>query len=150
MRKPPPPLQHSNHPPHLWRDLPPQHTPTTAPLAPHTPPTHNQPTHLWRHIPRRAAKRVGAAAWLHDLCKPEVAELGVALRVDEHVLRLEVAEHKVVVVQVLQRQHDRRNVKLCQWFLHALVGEASGGRGGRVRVGMWGWESQKNWGTWVN
>ena len=50
----------------------------------------------------------------------KVAELGVALLVDEDVLGLEVAVHDVVGVQVVKREHNAADVEARQVLLHAL------------------------------
>ncbi len=52
------------------------------------------------------------------LGEAEVAELDEALAVDEDVLRLQVAVHDGVVVQVLQRQHYARDVEARQALIH--------------------------------
>ena len=54
------------------------------------------------------------------LGKAKVTQLDKALQVYEDILRLEVAVHNVVVVQVLKGQHYAANVELGQGLIHAL------------------------------
>ena len=55
-----------------------------------------------------------------NLGKTKVSQLDKALQVDEDVLRLQVTVHNVVMVQVLQSQHNGANVELGQVLIHAL------------------------------
>ena len=60
--------------------------------------------HLGRDVARGAAERVGPTG--DDLCEAKVDELRVARRVDENVLRLEVAVGDALRVQVAKRRRD--------------------------------------------
>ena len=55
-----------------------------------------------------------------DLSKAKVSQLDKALQVYEDVLGLEVTVHDVVVVEVLQGQHNGGNVELGQVLIHPL------------------------------
>ena len=65
--------------------------------------------HLRRRVVGRAAAGVGAIA--HLLGKAEVAQLDVALGVQEHVLGLEVTIDDFVHVDVGEREHERGDVE---------------------------------------
>lgn len=43
--------------------------------------------------------------------QPKIRQLQMALLADEHVVRLDVSMHNVVVVEILQRQHHLRSVE---------------------------------------
>ncbi len=68
------------------------------------------------------------AGWVSDeeegqrvnLSKAKVSQLDEALQVYEDVLRLEVPVHDVVVVEVLQGQHNGGYVELGQVLIHPL------------------------------
>mmetsp|Transcript_35567 Transcript_35567/g.92389 ORF Transcript_35567/g.92389 Transcript_35567/m.92389 type:complete len:230 (+) Transcript_35567:529-1218(+) len=75
---------------------------------------------LGRDVARGATEGVGAHAVLQHLGKSKVAQLDVALLVDEHVLRLQVAVHGVVLMQVGERQCEAAHVKAGQALIHAL------------------------------
>ena len=59
---------------------------------------------LRSQVLRRTAQRKRTS--LHNLGKTEVGQLQVAVVPDQQVLRLQVAEDDVLVVQVLENQHD--------------------------------------------
>ena len=69
--------------------------------------------HLRREVLGRAAERVRAAVDGVDvlLREPEVGQAHVALVVQQHVFGLEVAVDDVHLVQVLEREHDLRDVE---------------------------------------
>ena len=67
---------------------------------------------LWGQVLGRAAERVGPLARLQVLHEAEVRELKVARVVDEHVLRLQVAVHELLGVEVLEHEDDLGCVEL--------------------------------------
>mmetsp|Transcript_6810 Transcript_6810/g.12337 ORF Transcript_6810/g.12337 Transcript_6810/m.12337 type:complete len:208 (+) Transcript_6810:509-1132(+) len=73
-----------------------------------------------RHVAGGAAKGVRPLAVLQHLGEPEVAQLDVALLVDEHVLGLKVAVDGVVVVEVGEREDEGADVEARQLLLHPL------------------------------
>lgn len=75
---------------------------------------------LWSDVSRRPTEGVRAIALIEDLCKAKVADLRVAVVVDEDILRLQVPVNDVVLMQVLQGQHDAGDVEARQQLLHAL------------------------------
>uniref|UniRef100_A0A182Q467 Uncharacterized protein n=1 Tax=Anopheles farauti TaxID=69004 RepID=A0A182Q467_9DIPT len=64
---------------------------------------------LRREILGRAAQRPGSA--LDALREPKVRHLQVALRVDQQILRLQIAVDQIEIVQVLEREHDLGGVE---------------------------------------
>ena len=68
---------------------------------------------------KEACKQEGGVSD-EDLRKAKVSQLHKALQVYEDVLRLEVPVHDVVVVEVLQGQHNGGNVELGQVLIHPL------------------------------
>jgi hypothetical protein len=71
-------------------------------------------------VARRAAERVRLVAVGEDLREAKVAELDVTRLVDEDVLGLEVAVHDVRLVEVLEREHNARDVEARELLVHAL------------------------------
>mmetsp|Transcript_36225 Transcript_36225/g.111497 ORF Transcript_36225/g.111497 Transcript_36225/m.111497 type:complete len:369 (-) Transcript_36225:59-1165(-) len=68
--------------------------------------------HLGRDVLRRAAERVRPRAWLDDLCKAEICELGVAVLAHQDVLWLQVAVDDVLGVDVREGGRRQRGVEL--------------------------------------
>ena len=58
---------------------------------------------LYLNLLRTSAEGVSALVLLQTLGEPEVRDLQVPLQVQEHVLRLQVPIHDLVVVQVRHR-----------------------------------------------
>ena len=54
------------------------------------------------------------------LGKAKVSKLDEANAVNEDILRFEISVHNVIVMKVLQRQHDAADVELRQLFVHAF------------------------------
>ena len=54
------------------------------------------------------------------LGKSKITQLDKALEINEDILWFEIPIHNVVVVQVLQGQHNGANVELGQLLIHAL------------------------------
>mmetsp|Transcript_54283 Transcript_54283/g.168043 ORF Transcript_54283/g.168043 Transcript_54283/m.168043 type:complete len:252 (-) Transcript_54283:59-814(-) len=67
---------------------------------------------LGREVLRRAAERVRPRAWLDDLCKAEICELGVAVLAHQDVLWLQVAVDDVLGVDVREGGRRQRRVEL--------------------------------------
>lgn len=67
--------------------------------------------HLRREIERAAAERVGLAADGHNLRRPEIHQLQIALAIEDQVLRLQVSQNHVLVVQHLEDAQHIREVE---------------------------------------
>ena len=76
--------------------------------------------HLRSHVLRRPAVRKGLAPRVDLLRQAEVDNLAVAIRIDEDVLRLQVAVDDVLGVQVLDAVEDLQEVKLGHVLAHHL------------------------------
>jgi hypothetical protein len=77
--------------------------------------------HLGRQVGDAAAETGGLRVVVDLLlAQPEVGQLGVALPVEHHVVRLEVSLNDVLRVQVFDRQQDLRRLELGSIFVKFL------------------------------
>jgi len=61
--------------------------------------------HLWRQVSQTAAETTSLSIILDALFgQPKVSELCMAIRIDDHIVRLQVSENNVALVQTLNRK----------------------------------------------
>mmetsp|Transcript_23756 Transcript_23756/g.77246 ORF Transcript_23756/g.77246 Transcript_23756/m.77246 type:complete len:381 (+) Transcript_23756:1416-2558(+) len=89
--------------------------PVNAPVVPV--PGH----HLGREVVGRAARREGFLALLQNLCEPKVDNFDVPLRVDEQVLRLEVAVRNLRLLHVSERHHNAADEESAVAFVDVVL-----------------------------
>jgi hypothetical protein len=73
-----------------------------------------------RNIAWGAAEGISAVALIEDLGKAEVAELYIAIVIDENILGLKIPVNYISLMQVFQREGDASHVKAGEVLLHAL------------------------------